>query len=143
MGEKPGDSISIEEGALAAAAELQRANSQWLGLSLRLYIEGKGCDGFYYGVSFDSPGPGDQVVFSDPSRSLSLIVDRDSLPYLQGAHITWVEDEAGQRGFLVNNPQHRAFRGKFYRRNVWMEKFKQRAESQQAPLPPADSSSRE
>jgi iron-sulfur cluster assembly accessory protein len=132
MGEKPLDSITIEEKALDAAYELQQANPQWAGLPLRLYIEGKGCDGFYYGLSFDEAAAGDQVVLSDSRRSLSLIVDQDSLPYLQGTHITWHEDETGQRGFLVNNPQQRAFRGKFYKRSAWMEKFKQRGASEQA-----------
>ncbi len=39
--------VTIDPVALAMAKELQQSKPEWQGLQLRLYIEGKGCDGFY------------------------------------------------------------------------------------------------
>jgi iron-sulfur cluster assembly accessory protein len=104
------------------AKTLQKDHPEWANLPLRLYIEGKGCDGFYYGISFDPQLPEDKVVFRDPESDFTLIVDGDSLPFVEGSHIVWVDDESG-KGFLVQNPQQKAFRGKFYKRSSWQEKL--------------------
>lgn len=122
MGETADTPITITEAALDAAVALFAEHPEWRGLPLRLYIEGKGCDGFYYGVSFDEARPEDREVFHDEARKLRLIVDPDSLPFVAGAQITWVDNELG-KGFLVNNPQQRAFRGKFYHRKAWVERL--------------------
>lgn len=101
--------------ALLQARRLGTETPEYQGLALRLYLEGKGCDGFYYGVSFDARSP-DDVVF--PQEGLELVVDRQSLRFLFGALITWIDDERGQ-GFLVENPGHRRYRGKFFKRKAW------------------------
>jgi iron-sulfur cluster insertion protein len=89
------------------------------GQALRIYIDGKGCDGFYYGVAFDQTGARD-VAFQQ--GSLTLVVDPDSLQFLEGSTVAWVDDERG-RGFLVENPRHRQFRGKFYKKSAWVERL--------------------
>jgi iron-sulfur cluster assembly accessory protein len=108
--------------AITMAKTLQGEHPEWANLPLRLYIEGKGCDGFYYGISFDPEAPGDEVVLRDDAQGLRLIVDADSLQFVDGAHIVWVDNESG-KGFLVENPQQRAFRGKFYKRSSWQKKL--------------------
>lgn len=107
----------LTDDALVNAIRLSTAESSYHGLALRLYLEGKGCDGFYYGVSFDAKTP-DDVVFAH--QGLDLVVDKQSLRFLFGATITWIDDERGQ-GFLVDNPGHRRYRGKFFKRKAWQE----------------------
>ena len=119
--------ISLTPAAVAKARTLRHSRPDWLDLSLRVYLGGKGCDGFTYGVTFDQPTPAD-VHF--PQDEVDVVVDPDTLEFIAGATVDWVDDERGQ-GFLVENPRHRAFRGKFYKKGTWQERLKQkRAPSQ-------------
>lgn len=124
-----GISMSLE--AKAAALELRKGEPTWQNSPLRLYIEGKGCDGFYYGVAFDEVLEGDHIFtqLHEESARLDLVVDRESLEFVEGSHIVWVDDERG-RGFLVENPNHRKFRGKFYKRKSWQEKLQERLQGE-------------
>lgn len=98
------------------AQELSQLDSN-RGLSLRLYLEGKGCDGFYYGVSFDRRSA-DDVHFND--EGFELVVDRATLKFVDGSTIDWIDDQRGQ-GFLVDNPNHRRYRGKFFKKSSWQK----------------------
>lgn len=95
------------------------------GKPLRLYLEGKGCDGFFYGISFSEPLDED---LSFPQGSLDLVVDRETMRYVCGSSIEWVDDERGQ-GFLVHNPHHKKFRGKFFKRKGWLERLTRQDET--------------
>lgn len=91
--------------------------------NLRVYIEGKGCDGFYYGVAFDSFQEEDHLVSLEHDGDiLEVLIDKDSAQFLIGSTITWVDDERG-KGFLVENPRHKKFRGKFYKKKSWKERL--------------------
>ncbi|MCX6128712.1 MAG: iron-sulfur cluster assembly accessory protein [Proteobacteria bacterium] len=114
-----GEGIYISPQALASAIEMQNLTARYQGLSLRLYLEGKGCDGFYYGVTFDKCSSEDHIF---PKEGLDIIIDPQALIFCQGATIEWVDDERGT-GFLVENPQQWKFRGKFFKRKVWQEKL--------------------
>lgn len=108
--------LQLTDNAIAQAYILRDQHDQ---KSLRIYIEGKGCDGFTYGVAFSEETPNDiKLMFGD----LSVICDRDSYRFLQGSSIEWIDDERG-KGFLVNNPNHRKFRGKFFKRKNWEERL--------------------
>ena len=111
--------IKLSPEAWQQALILQEENPDYQGHSLRLYIEGKGCDGFYYGVSFDKTEKDD---FHFRQNGVDLIVDPKTLMFTDGSHIEWVDDERG-KGFLVNNPQQKSFRGKFYKQTSWQEKL--------------------
>lgn len=67
---------------------------------LRVGVRGGGCSGFQYALAFDSERSGDKV-FED--RGLRLLVDRESLPYVSGAVIDYVDNLQGA-GFKVENP---------------------------------------
>ena len=112
--------ITISEAAASQAVTLWKnySNSD----SLRLYLEGKGCDGFFYGVSFDSKTKADLDLGSIAGSQLRLITDHDTLEFVKGSRIDWVEDERGT-GFLVENPRHSKYRGKFFKRDVWKQKL--------------------
>lgn len=67
---------------------------------LRVGVKGGGCSGFEYQLAFDEQRD-DDIVFTD--HGLKLLVDRPSLPYVDGSTIDYVEAMQGA-GFQVNNP---------------------------------------
>ena len=115
--------ITLTPRALEHAQHLKKTVPEYLGLPLRLYLDGKGCDGFFYGVTFDARQAGDlQTTFS---TELDLVVDPDTYVFVKGCEIDFVDDERGN-GFLVNNPSQRKFRGKFYKKKEWLERLAQK-----------------
>ena len=123
--------IAMTGEAVTQAQRLAADNPSWGGLPLRLYLEGKGCDGFYYGVAFDNHAEGDLTF---PHEGVTLVVDPDTYTYVKGSKIVWVDDERGQ-GFLVENPRHTKFRGKFFKRKAWQDFLeKQKAAGSNTPL---------
>jgi iron-sulfur cluster assembly protein len=67
---------------------------------LRVGVRGGGCSGFQYQLAFDEQRDGD-IVFE--SHGLKVLVDNQSLPYVDGSEIDYVESLQGA-GFQVNNP---------------------------------------
>ncbi len=113
--------LNMDPQAVRQALIYKDNNPQWVHLPLRIYLAGKGCDGFNYGVSFDDPLEGDlHFCFSDPERNenIDVVIDPETLKFVQTSTVTWVDDERG-KGFLVENPQHKKFRGKFFKRAGW------------------------
>jgi iron-sulfur cluster assembly protein len=76
----------------------QNADVQTAGL--RVGVRGGGCSGFQYNLAFDEQRDGDQV-FED--HGLKLLCDTQSLPYVAGSVIDYVDSLQGA-GFQVNNP---------------------------------------
>jgi iron-sulfur cluster assembly accessory protein len=113
------EEIKLTDSALEQALMLKSASPDLNGKGLRLYLEGKGCDGFYYGVTFDTPTATD-LLFS--SQGIDILVDPETLAFVKGSVIDWIADERGQ-GFLVENPNHRKFRGKFFKRQEWQSRL--------------------
>jgi len=111
--------INLTTKAIEAAKNLREENPLWSGLDLRVYLSGKGCDGFDYGVTFDNRNESD-VVHS--FGEVSTLVDPETAKFVNGSIIDWVDDERG-RGFLVENPNHKKFRGKFFKRKNWEERL--------------------
>jgi iron-sulfur cluster assembly protein/iron-sulfur cluster insertion protein len=67
---------------------------------LRVLVESGGCSGFQYGMSFDSPKPGDNAL---ESEGVSFVIDPASLAYLQGSVIDF-DDGLQGKGFEIKNP---------------------------------------
>ena len=67
---------------------------------LRVGVRGGGCSGFQYQLAFDEQRAED-VVFED--HGLRILVDGQSLPYVDGSTIDYVDSLQGA-GFQVNNP---------------------------------------
>jgi iron-sulfur cluster assembly protein len=67
---------------------------------LRLGVRGGGCSGFQYQLAFDEQRDGD-IVFED--QGLRVFVDNQSLPYVHGSQIDYIDQLTGA-GFQVNNP---------------------------------------
>lgn len=119
--------MTLTEAAIKATNILLNDNPDYRGLQLRIYLAGKGCDGFEYGVTFDAKEASDLVI--PVGGSVELICDERTMEFVQGSVIDWVDDERG-RGYLVTNPNHKKFRGKFYKRESWKQRFNSAAESQ-------------
>ncbi len=117
--------VTLTDTALNAAKNMLSENPEYAGKSLRVYLDGKGCDGFFYGVTFDAPLPEDHHF---PQDQIDIIVDKDAIQFLEGSVVDFVDDERG-RGFLVNNPSHRKFRGKFYKKAAWIERLTEQPKS--------------
>jgi len=67
---------------------------------LRVAVRGGGCSGFQYALAFDEQKDTDAVF---DSRGIKLICDKQSLPYVAGSEVDYVEGLQGA-GFQVNNP---------------------------------------
>jgi len=128
--------IQMTERAICKALELQKETPEWQDKILRLYLDGKGCDGFFYGVTFDDAIEGDlQVPVEKEGYTLPLLVDPDTHPFVENVLIDWVDDTRGT-GFFVYNPDQRKYRGKFFKRPAWQEKLAAKVASSQEHVPP-------
>ncbi len=67
---------------------------------LRVGVRGGGCSGFQYELAFDERRDTD-IVFED--HGLQLLVDPQSLAYVDGSQIDYVDSLQGA-GFQVSNP---------------------------------------
>jgi iron-sulfur cluster assembly protein len=67
---------------------------------LRVGVRGGGCSGFQYALAFDVQRD-DDTVFE--SQGIKLLVDTQSLAYVTGAVVDYVDGLQGA-GFQVNNP---------------------------------------
>jgi iron-sulfur cluster assembly accessory protein len=71
------------------------------GAALRVYVQGGGCSGLTYGMSFDHQETGDEVAFHD--GGLTVVVDRASAPLLEGVKVDFLLG-LEQSGFKIYNP---------------------------------------
>ena len=110
--------VNFTDRAAEEALKMSQSVESYQGLPIRIYIEGKGCDGFTYGVAFDKVLDDDH---SFKSKGLHVIVDKDSRQFLENSIIDWVDDERG-KGFLVENPNQKSYRGKFFKRKSWQKR---------------------
>lgn len=67
---------------------------------LRVFIEGGGCSGFQYGMSFDVPKPDDRTF---ETEGVQVLIDPASLTYLNGTSIDF-DDGLQGKGFEIRNP---------------------------------------
>jgi iron-sulfur cluster insertion protein len=86
-----------------AASKLQelRADDPNKRAYLRLYVSGRSCCSFMYGLAFDENA--DETDAVTQAAGLNVAIDAQSLPYCNGAKVEWVDGAEGT-GFLVRNP---------------------------------------
>lgn len=90
--------------AAARRAQQLIAAEDTPGLRLRVRVDGGGCSGFQYAISFDAEQAADDVVTE--CAGVRLVVDSLSMPYLAGAEIDYTESFSGSQ-FVVHNPNAR------------------------------------
>jgi iron-sulfur cluster assembly protein len=71
------------------------------GAALRLFVQGGGCSGLTYGMSFDKQETGDEVAFRD--QGLVVVVDKASAPLLEGIKVDFLLGLEAS-GFKIYNP---------------------------------------
>lgn len=71
------------------------------GLALRLGVRKTGCSGWAYEVSIATEFSDGDQVFED--KDIKIVVDHDSLPYLEGSKIDFITNGLN-RTFQFENP---------------------------------------
>jgi iron-sulfur cluster assembly accessory protein len=89
--------VDVTEAALRRIAEISEAEGA--PKLLRVAVLGGGCSGFQYEFALeDGPGPEDAVLGGG-----RVLIDPESMPFLQGSTIDFKEELIGAR-FAVENP---------------------------------------
>ncbi len=78
---------------------MQRQNKP--GSALRLFVQGGGCSGLSYGMTFDRQESGDEVAFD--GGSVKVVVDKASAPLLDGVKVDFLMS-LEESGFKIYNP---------------------------------------
>jgi iron-sulfur cluster assembly protein len=89
-----------DKGAEKVREFLESQGADVTSAGLRVGVRGGGCSGFQYQLAFDDEHDGD-AIFED--QGLRILVDAQSLPYVDGSQIDYVDSLQGA-GFQVNNP---------------------------------------
>jgi iron-sulfur cluster assembly protein len=71
------------------------------GVGLRLGVKTTGCSGFAYVVDYADAAAAEDVVFED--QGVKVVVDRQSLPYLDGTQVDYVRQGLNE-SFKFKNP---------------------------------------
>lgn len=91
--------VTVSPRAFARLAEI--AEAEGTPKALRVAVLGGGCSGFQYEFALeDAPGDGDLVIEGVGGR---VLVDAESLPFLEGSVIDFKDELIGAR-FAVENP---------------------------------------
>lgn len=92
--------IQVTDKAVSKVKELLQAENRE-GYGLRVAVQGGGCSGFQYGLTFENTQkPNDQVL---EFGGLKVYVDHMSGMYLDGASIDYIDSLEGS-GFKIENP---------------------------------------
>jgi iron-sulfur cluster assembly protein len=93
--------ITLTEKGAEKVQEFLASQGEQTGVAgLRVGVRGGGSSGFQYALAFDQLRDGDEI-FED--QGITLLVDRQSLPYVSGSTIDFVDGLQGA-GFKVDNP---------------------------------------
>jgi iron-sulfur cluster insertion protein len=92
--------VTITQVAEQKIRELMTEEKDVVGL--RVYVRGGGCNGYQYGMAFESKMAEDDTVIE--MGDVKVIMDSQSAPLLQGAEVDYVDSVQGS-GFSIKNPQ--------------------------------------
>jgi len=92
--------IQLTDSALQHLRHLLDEKGAPVGSGLRIAVERGGCAGLQYTMRISQPQDGDEV---DSKQGVPLIVDRESLAYLEGCQIDYLES-LHDSGFKIENP---------------------------------------
>jgi iron-sulfur cluster assembly protein len=93
--------IELTQNAVDHLKQLLTEKTPEQGYGLRLEVERGGCAGLQYAMKVDQARAGDEVATRD---GVSLFIDSESLSYLDGSVIDYVDD-LNDAGFKVQNPK--------------------------------------
>ncbi|GAB4110033.1 MAG: hypothetical protein Fur005_03130 [Roseiflexaceae bacterium] len=93
--------LDISEGA-AQRLQSMMSERQLAGYGLRVFVSGGGCSGLQYGMTFDNETREGDSVWT--AHGLQVMVDPVSARYLQGASISYQQDNMLAGAFKIDNP---------------------------------------
>lgn len=92
--------ISLTDSAITHLKSLIAEKNASTGTGLRLRVEKGGCAGMQYVMGLDQSAPEDNVITQD---DVKIIIDHESLSFLRGSQIDYV-DSLADSGFKLTNP---------------------------------------
>ena len=95
------ETITMSSSAAQAVSSIL-AERKLEGYSLRVYVAGGGCCGANFGMALDNNIRANDVTFQ--SQGVQVVVDDQSIAYLRGAKIDFVNDSTRGAGFTVDSP---------------------------------------
>ena len=95
------ETITITPTAVSAVRDIL-AERKLEGYALRVYVAGGGCCGVQFGMALDNNVHQNDMTFE--SDGVKVLVDDQSINYLRGAKIDFVNDPTRGAGFLVDSP---------------------------------------
>ena len=96
----PSTALSLTPAAQAKVRAFLAEEENPATKNLRVAVEGGGCAGFQYALTIDEKRADDQVFAQE---GFNVVVDPQSLMYLKGIRVDFVESLAGA-GFKIENP---------------------------------------
>lgn len=111
--------LLVTDSAVRQIKVMQENDYTLEGHDFRIKIGGKGCEGFTYDTGFSEPHEDDLILkIHYPLINYDLIVRMDPFTafYTQELTLDYLLDTANnEEGFIVNNAQDGAHRGKFFK----------------------------
>lgn len=97
------DTVSMTTSAAEAVRGIL-AERKLDGYALRVYVAGGGCSGVNFGMALDNNIRENDLTFL--SDDVKIVVDDQSIEYLRGAKIDFVNDPMRGAGFTVDSPSN-------------------------------------
>ena len=97
------DTVTMSASAVEAVRGIL-ADRKLEGYSLRVYVAGSSCSGVSFGMALENNIRDNDLIFR--SQDIQLVVDDQSMPYLQGAKVDFVNDPVRGAGFVVDSPSN-------------------------------------
>lgn len=94
--------IGVTEAAIIRVKEIMEEQNKQ-DHYLHVYVAGGGCSGFRYGMALSAEDEIDDDFTITEHNGIRLAVDPQSITYLEGATVDYVETLLGA-GFKVDNP---------------------------------------
>ncbi len=97
--------ISISDTALETAIRMRDLHGEkYRNCGMRVKVQGGGCSGFQYNLSYDIWDDSDMVFWAKKGEyRLPIIVDKRTFLYVSGSQINYHDGLMGN-GFVVENP---------------------------------------
>ncbi len=95
------DGITISPAAASAVRDIF-AKRNLEGYALRVYVAGRSCHGVQFGMALDNNKHENDTAFE--LDGISILVDNQSMNYLFGAKIDFINDPEKGAGFTVDSP---------------------------------------
>jgi iron-sulfur cluster assembly protein/iron-sulfur cluster insertion protein len=95
--------VTLTPSAAEQIKTLQASQPGNAGKHLRVYVEGGGCSGMQYGLTFDEKRDGDSLA---ELNGVGVVVDEFTPNYLRGAVVDF-SDSLNGGGFKIKNPHAR------------------------------------